>query len=162
MNVKLEHCFSIMKDSQASNVDCCPGYQCAVCISMGFCYLFVFSVFVFCACVFFLFSSHHTKFLLWKRALKSSKTPPWYLKNTSHHTALSHLLLTCSFEAQMPPLCSGRCSHCGPRLQTLFPLQWRPQLPHVAWSAQTRTPSGAFVGQSALQSSGVNCHQNHL
>lgn len=73
-----------------------------------------------------------------------------------------HRLLTCSFAAQKPPLCSGRCSHCDRRLRTLFPLQWLHRLPHVGWSAQTRTPSGAFVGQSALQSSGVNCHQNHL
>lgn len=81
---------------------------------------------------------------------------------TCRNTTLVLLLLTCSFVAQKPPLCSGKCSHCVPRLQTLFPLQWRPRLLHVGWWALTRTPSGAFVGQSALRSSVASCHQNHL
>lgn len=110
---------------------------------------------------FILMGSHHRRFLQ-KTAFKSSQIPLQYRRNTSHHTGLIHLLLTCSFEAQKPPLCSGRCSHCDPRLRTLFPLRWQPRLPHGGWSTRTRTPSGAFVGQIALRSSGVNCHQNHL
>lgn len=71
-------------------------------------------------------------------------------------------LLTCSFEARKPPPCSGKYSRCGRRLRKLCPWRWPPRPPRAEWSAQIRTPSGAFVGQNAPQSSGVNCHQIRL